>query len=145
MSSHRVVLVREWDSQHTGSGCCGRLGGLDSEVGAAADYAHNRCRMEEMGSVYRALRREFSDDDVVDIQIVDPRNTAWLLPAIWRDARRHGCSRSQAWRSVCAATAPSAVICDGNVLFSGDTPTPDEAVDAVLDALANDVPPGHTA
>jgi hypothetical protein len=28
------------------------------------------------------------------------------------------------------------VVCDGRVLFSGDAPSADEAVDAVLDALA---------
>jgi hypothetical protein len=28
MSKHRIILVREWDSQLTGSGRCARLGGL---------------------------------------------------------------------------------------------------------------------
>lgn len=88
-----------------------------------------------MGSVYRALRGTF-DRDAVDIQIADPRNTFWLVPAVWRDARRHGQSLSQAWRSTRRATAPAAVVCDGRVLFSGDAPSADEAVDAVLDEFA---------
>ena len=130
---HRVVLVREWDEQHSGSGCCGRLGGM-GELGGAVDYAATRATMERMGEVYRALRRELGSG-AVDIQVVDPRNTAWLVPVVYRDARRIGLSRRVAWRNVFAATSPSAVVCDGEVLFRGEPPSPDAAVDAVLRAL----------
>lgn len=131
---HRVILVREWDSQHTGSGCCGNLGGKHAEIGDGRDFAHCRARMEGMGAVYRALRSEFGDR--IEIEIVDPRNTAWLVPAIWRDARRHGAGVMDAFRALRAGTANGAIVCDGRVLSTGEPPLPDDAVDAVLDALA---------
>lgn len=127
---HRVLLVREWDSQHSGSGCCGRLGGADSDVGGAASFARNRCEMEAMGEVYRALR-PLLDREQVDLQVVDPRNSVWLIPSIWRDARRRGMSRGDAWTQVKRGVSWTSIVVDGRVLFSGGVPGPDEAVEAV--------------
>lgn len=131
---HRILLVREWDSQTTGSGCCGRLGGHDAEIGGG-EFHHNRCEMEAMGAVYRALRAELRPENV-DVQVVDPRNMLWLVPTIWRDARRGGASRGEAARALARGVSYSAVIVDGRILFSGHVPPPDEAVDAVFAALA---------
>ncbi|WP_244231191.1 hypothetical protein [Saccharomonospora piscinae] len=61
--------------------------------------------------------------------MVDPRNTAWLLPAVWRDARRRGLSRRAALKQVNAATQACAVLCDGLVL--GCSAEPEGAVAAV--------------
>ena len=130
----RVVLVRQWDSQHTGSGCCGGFGGTDGELGCDAEFADARALMERMGAVYRALRAELGD--AVDVEVVDPRNTAWLVPALWRDARRAGGSRADAWRTVRRGSADGAVVADGRVLSTGEPPSPDAVVDAVLEVLA---------
>ena len=113
---HRVILVREWDSQHTGSGCCGNLGGDDAEVGAGG-WSHSRDLMERMGALYRELRSAYPD---VEVEIADPRNTFWLLPAIWRDARRVGRTRAEAWQAVRAGTANGAVVVDGAVVDRAD-------------------------
>ncbi|WP_007024916.1 hypothetical protein [Saccharomonospora iraqiensis] len=118
MARHRVVLVRQWDRQMGGSGCCGRLDG--DLVGAlrgddTGPYVHSRADMERMGAVYRALRARF-DEDEVELTVVDPRNTAWILPAVWRDARRRGLSRRAALTQVNAATRARAVVCDGLAL-----------------------------
>ena len=59
---HRVLLVREWDWQNTGSGCCGRVGG-GHEFCDAADFARSRQEMVRVGSVYEALREAFGDDE----------------------------------------------------------------------------------
>jgi hypothetical protein len=133
---HRVLLVREWDGQMGGSGCCGRLG--SDVVGALHDhadepYAHTRADMERMGAVYRALRERF-DEDEVEITVADPRNTVWLLPAVWHDARRRGLAVPAALRQVNAATAACAVTCDGVVVATD--PEPGEAVAAVEADLA---------
>ncbi|MQA03816.1 MAG: hypothetical protein GEV07_14195 [Streptosporangiales bacterium] len=115
---HRVLLVREWDEQLSGSGCCGRLG---SEVTSVIDgdgedpYACVRGDMERVGEVYRALRDRF-DEDELEVTVVDPRNTVALLPAIWRDARRRGMSVTATLRQLNAATAACAVVVDGKVL-----------------------------
>jgi hypothetical protein len=136
MGRHRVVLVREWDRQVGGSGCCGRLGGdALGTVGMFDDdpYAHARADMTRMGAAYLALRERF-DEDQVEVVVADPRNSAWLLPAVWRDARRRGLSVGAALRQVNAATAACALVCDGQVLLTG--PTPEQAVAAVAADLA---------
>jgi hypothetical protein len=133
-TTHRVVLVREWDAQHTGSGCCGRLGGCNDELGDPSTFRHNRDEMEAMGAVYRALKRELRD--AVEVVVVDPRNTAWLVPSVYRDARRSGRTRGEAVREVCRAVSYTSVVVDGHVLFRGHVPDPDTAVDAILAELA---------
>ncbi|HUH08447.1 MAG TPA: hypothetical protein VML96_11680 [Egibacteraceae bacterium] len=132
---HRVLLVREWDAQASGSGCCGRLGGIGHELGETETYAHTRCRMEEMGRVYRAIVSEFDEADVT-VEVVDPRNMIWLLPSIWRDARRRGMSVTEALRQVFRGTSTAAVVADGKVLFAGEAPDPAEAVEAIRAELA---------
>jgi hypothetical protein len=121
---HRVLLVREWDQQVGGSGCCGRLN--SSVVDAlcettASPYEHARRDMQATGRVYTALRERFPDDEV-EITVVDPRNTMWLLPAVWRDASRRGLPVLQRLRQVARATAPCTLVCDGLVLASDATP-----------------------
>lgn len=134
VSRPRVLLVREWDSQHSGSGCCGRLGGEACDVGDASTYAHTRHQMEEMGEIYRALRQEFGDR--IDVTVVDPRNTIWIVPSIYRDARRAGASRRQAAHAVRRGVSYAAVVVDGRVVSDGHVPTPATVVAAVRDVLA---------
>lgn len=135
MRRHRIVLVREWDRQMGGSGCCGRLSsdvlgtGAPGGPGGAEDpYAHARTDMNRMGEVYRVLRERFHPEDV-EIEVADPRNTAWLLPAVWHDARRRGLPVIAALRQVNRATAACALVCDGVVLLTD--PAPEQAVAAV--------------
>ncbi|WP_235999127.1 hypothetical protein [Qaidamihabitans albus] len=121
---HRVLLVRQWDVQMGGSGCCGRLGSdAVCTLNDATDdpYGHARPDMERAGAVYRALRERYPEDEL-ELTVVDPRNTAWVLPAVWRDARRRGLSVRSALRQVNAATAACAVVCDGVVLTRGAEP-----------------------
>lgn len=133
MWRHRVLLVREWDSQTSGSGCCGRLGGADCDVGDPGTYRHNRVEMERMGAVYRALRDELGP--TADITVVDPRNMIWLLPALYRDGRARGFGPGRIWREMRRGVSYNAVIVDGCTLFAGHVPDPEEAVSAVLAEL----------
>jgi hypothetical protein len=129
---HRVLLVRQWDQQVGGSGCCGRFSSVSAQSLCATGedpYAHARADMEVMGAVYRTVRRRYSDDEV-EVTVVDPRNTAWLLPAIWRDARRRGLGRLAALRQMHRGTSPCAVVCDGLVVAT-DVTDPERAVAAI--------------
>lgn len=131
------MLVRQWDQQVGGSGCCGRLSSTAAEslCHAGEDpYAMARADMRAMGEVYRALRERF-DEDELEITVVDPRNTTWLLPSMWRQARRRGLSVRETLRQVNLATSPRAVVCDGLVVAT-DPASADEAVAAVLADLA---------
>jgi hypothetical protein len=140
---HRVLLVREWDSQTSGSGCCGRLGGVNCAIGDAETYRHTRIEMERMGAVYRALRDELGD--AVEITVVDPRNMIWLVPALWRDGRARGFGTGRIWREVRRGVSYNAVIANGRTLFAGHVPEPQQAVDAVLAELAASTAAGHDA
>ncbi|HZY65199.1 MAG: hypothetical protein M3N10_05385 [Actinomycetota bacterium] len=134
---HRIILVREWDSQTSSSGCCGKLGGEQTELGDPDTFKHNREEMEKMGRVYRALREDLFDEEV-EMTVVDPRNMVWLIPSVLKDARRRGLSISETFKQINKGVSYNAVILDGKVLFSGHIPEPDEAVSTVrseLDAL----------
>jgi hypothetical protein len=133
VAAHRVLLIREWDQQTTGSGCCGRLEGGGAELSAVEEFARTRADMEAMGAVYRALRAELP---AIDVQIVDPRNITFLLPGLLGDARRHGLTWREAWSELRRGSGQGAIIVDGRVVSSGAIPAPDEAVDLVLRALA---------
>ncbi|MGB3684169.1 MAG: hypothetical protein WA990_16950 [Rubrobacteraceae bacterium] len=132
--THRIILVREWDSQTAASGCCGRLGGTETELGDSDTYRHNRDEMEKMGAVYRALREDLFDEEV-EMTVVDPRNMVWLIPSVLKDARRRGFSIRETFKQINRGVSYNAVILDGKVLFSGHVPTPEEAVSAIRSEL----------
>ena len=137
--THRIILVREWDAQVAASGCCGRLGGQDTELGDAETFAANRCEMEAMGEVYRALRSELFDEDA-EIAVVDPRNAVWLVPAIFKDARRRGLGLMESWDNLRRGVSYTAIIVDGKTLFSGRIPPVEDAVAAVKKELGEAEP-----
>ena len=132
--AHRILLVREWDSQTSGSGCCGRLGGADCDVGHPDTFAHSRTLMQVMGSIYRALRSELPRDRV-DITVVDPRNMIWLIPAIIADGRRRGLQAGDVWRQVRGGVRNGAIVVDGRALYAHDYSEQHDAVGAVLREL----------
>ncbi|CAN5347429.1 hypothetical protein BH24ACT19_BH24ACT19_00580 [soil metagenome] len=131
---HRIILVREWDAQLAASGCCGRLGGENSELGDAGTFAANRSEMEAMGEVYRALRAELFDEDA-EITVVDPRNMVWLVPALLKDARRRGLSLRGVWSQLRRGVSYTSIIVDGKTLFNGRIPKVEDAVAAVKKEL----------
>jgi hypothetical protein len=134
MGTHRLILVREWDAQHTGSGCCGKVGG-GNELCDRDDFRRSREEMERVGAIYQALYETFGDE--LDLTVVDPRNTMWLLPTVYRDARRRGLRAGKAIRTMALSTANGAIVLDGKVLFDGKLPpSPVEAVAAVRAELA---------
>jgi hypothetical protein len=136
---HRIILVREWDAQVAASGCCGRLGGENTELGNTETFAANRREMEAMGEVYRALRTELFDE-AAEITVVDPRNMVWLVPTILKDARRRGFGLKEVWAQLRRGVSYNAIIVDGKVLFSGRIPPPEDAVTAVKKELAETEP-----
>ncbi len=132
--THRIILVREWDTQLAASGCCGRLGGQNTELGDTKTFAANRSEMEAMGEVYRALRAELFDEDA-EITVVDPRNMVWLVPTLLKDARRRGLGLQETWSQLRRGVSYTSIIVDGKVLFNGRTPSVEEAVAAVKKEL----------
>jgi hypothetical protein len=136
---HRIILVREWDAQLAASGCCGRLGGENSELGDKDTFAANRFEMEAMGEVYRALRAELFDEDA-EITVVDPRNMVWLVPTLLKDARRRGLGIKDTWENLRRGVSYTAVVVDGKTLFSGRIPPVEDAVAAVKQEIEQSEP-----
>lgn len=130
---HHVVLVRQWDQQMSGSGCCGRLGGLNDELSDPIDFAPQRIDMEEMGVIYRRLRAELGED--VELTVVDPRNIVWLVPRLLRDGHARGLRGAALWREVRRGTSSMAVVVDGLAVAWGDLPGPDEVLARVMAQL----------
>jgi len=83
-----VILIREWESQMSSSGCCGRLGGDFLEQRGERCFPERRAAMEAMGPLYRDLRSRYGDD--LEITVVDPRNLISVLALLVRDTRAHG-------------------------------------------------------
>ena len=132
--AHLVLLVRDWDEQTTGSGCCGRLGTSTSELGCATDFAPARELMEQMGAIYRALRTELPRE-YCDIQVVDARNITFLYPSLYLSARRRGLRRREAFSAVARGVRQGAIIVNGVTVSAGGPPPVDVAVDLVLRSL----------
>jgi hypothetical protein len=118
----------------SGSGCCGRLGGIGNDLGREEDFAPARAGMEAMGAVYRALRADLPEDEV-ELTVVDPRNTIWLIPRIVRDARRRGVRGAALWGEVRRGTANGAVVVDGRAVCTGELPPPAEVLARVRAAI----------
>lgn len=131
-AGHQLLLVREQDAQHSGSGCCGRLGEAHTRFGGAADYGHTRAVMDQLGVVYRELAEHMPELELI---VVDPRNTLWLYPALWRAARYRGAGVFATLRALARAAAPAAVVLDGETLFSGQLPEPERIVATVTARL----------
>ena len=78
-----VLLVREWETQMSSSGCCGRLEGDFLQRGGERCFPERRAAMEAMGPLYRDLRARYGTE--VDINVLDPRSLVSLFALLFRD------------------------------------------------------------
>ena len=77
-----VILIREWEAQLSGSGCCGRVEGDFLTREGEPVFRERRACMEAMAPLSRTLRERFGD--AIELQVVDPRN-AFLIFLLLRD------------------------------------------------------------
>jgi hypothetical protein len=118
-----VLLIREWETQMSSSGCCGRLEGDFLSRGDERCFPERRARMEAMGPLYLALRAEFGEH--VDVHVVDPRSLPTLLGLLLRDWRAHGVGAGDALRTLFGLPV-SGVIVNGRLVAKGRWPDLDE-------------------
>jgi hypothetical protein len=135
MTRHRVLLVRPWDSARAGSGCCaGGTGGICVEGWHEDPEAvRDRASREPLGEFYRAIRAGLPAE--VDVEIVDPHNTLFLLPAVVRDGRQRGLRWRTALREALRSQGYAAIIVDGRRISDGGLPTPEQALHLIREAL----------
>jgi hypothetical protein len=137
MSSHRVLLVRPWDSARAGSGCCaGGTGGVCVEGWHTdPEWVRDRTSRQPLGEVYRVVRAGLPPQ--VDVEIVDPHNSLFLLPAVLRDGRQRGLRWRDAVREMIRGSGYAAIIVDGRRVHDGELPEPERALRLIQDALSS--------
>lgn len=117
-----VLLIREWEGQTSGSGCCGRLEGDLPFCEQQTLAPERRAVMERMGPLYQALRKRFGSS--IELEVVDPRNVS-LLFLLVRDFRRYGVGFGSALRTL-ARIPVQAVVVNGRIVARGEWPDPEE-------------------
>lgn len=116
-----ILLIREWEGQTSGSGCCGRLEG-DLPFCQTQTFApERRSVMERMGPLYVELKRRFGD--TAEIDVVDPRNVS-LLFFLVRDFWRYRVGFGDALRTL-AKIPIQAVVVNGRIVARGEWPDVD--------------------
>nr|MDT0659934.1 hypothetical protein [Micromonospora sp. DSM 115978] len=137
MARQRVLLIRPWDAARGGAGCCAGATDLCVEDGHEDPaLARQRTGERPLGDLYLAVRAGLPPE--VEVEIVDPQNTLFLLPAVLRDGRRN---RRPWWgllRDLTRASGYSAIIVNGRVVSDADPPDPAGALRLIRRALAAD-------
>lgn len=119
-----VLLIREWEAQMSGSGCCGRLEGDFLLCDGQSFAPERRAVMERMGPLYLGLRERLGNS--VEIEVVDPRNVS-LLFLLLRDFHRYGVGLAEAFRTL-ARIPVQAVVVNGRLVSRGEWPEVEEIV-----------------
>jgi hypothetical protein len=117
-----VLLIREWEGQTSGSGCCGRLEGDLPFCEQQTLAPERRAVMERMGPLYQSLRRRFGPS--IELEVVDPRNVSLLFLLI-RDFWRYRVGFGTALRTI-SRIPIQAVVLNGRIVARGQWPDPDE-------------------
>jgi hypothetical protein len=125
---HHLILVREMEAQMSG---CGRLEGAAMER-YSADFPERRETMSRIGAIYRAARARFGNQ--LEITLLDPRNFIAFVPLVIRDAVRFGVPVGTALRALGSSSLATGVL-DGQMIFSGIAPTPDEVIEMIESRL----------
>lgn len=135
MKRPSVILIREWEEQLSGSGCCGRVEGdfLNREREPA--FRERRACMEAMAPLSRALREKFGD--TIELQVVDPRNS-FLVFLLLRDFWAFRVGFVEALKTI-GRLPIQAVVVNGRLISRGEWPDPPEVVRILEEAISEGV------
>ena len=127
-----VILIREWEAQLSGSGCCGRLEGDFLTRQGEPVFRERRACMEAMAPLSRTLRERFGD--AIELQVVDPRNPA-LAFLLLRDFWAFRVGLVEALKTI-GRLPIQAVVLNGRLLSRGEWPDPLEVVEILEEAIS---------
>ncbi len=127
-----VILIREWEEQLSGSGCCGRVEGDFLTSKGEPIFRERRACMEAMAPLSRALRERFGD--TIELQVVDPRNS-FLVFLLLRDFWAFRVGLVEALKTI-GRIPIQAVIVNGRLLSRGEWPDPIEVVQILEEAIS---------
>ncbi len=129
-----VILIREWEGQLTGSGCCGRVGGDFLTREGEPVFRERRACMEAMAPLSRTLRERFGD--AIELEVVDPRNT-FLVFLLLRDFWAFRVGFVEALKTI-GRLPIQAVVVNGRLISRGEWPDPLEVVQILEEAISAD-------
>ena len=130
-----VILVREWEEQLTGSGCCGRVEGDFLTHRGESTFRERRACMVAMGPLSRTLRERFGD--AIELQVLDPRNPA-LMFLLLRDFWAFRVGLVEALKTI-GRLPVQAVVVNGRLVARGEWPDPSEVVEILEQAMSGEV------
>ncbi len=127
-----VILIREWEAQLSGSGCCGRVEGDFLAREGEPVFRERRACMEAMAPLSRTLRERFGD--AIELQVVDPRNPVLVL-LLLRDFWAFRVGLVEALKTI-GGLPIQAVVLNGQLLSRGEWPDPLEVVEILEEAIS---------
>ena len=131
-----VILIREWEEQITGSGCCGRVAGDFLAREGEPAFRERRACMEAMGPLSRTLRERFGE--AIELQVVDPRNPL-LAILLLRDFWAFRVGLVEALKTI-GGLPIQAVVVNGRLRSRGEWPNPLEVVQILEEVISAGVP-----
>ncbi len=133
-----VILIREWEEQLSGSGCCGRVEGDFLAHKGEPTFRERRACMEGMAPLSRTLRERFGD--AIELEVVDPRNS-FLLFLILRDCWAFRVGFVEALKTI-GRLPVQAVVVNGRLIARGEWPDPADVIRILEEAMsAEDLQP----
>ncbi|MFQ5770012.1 MAG: hypothetical protein ACE5HX_05715 [bacterium] len=116
-----IILIRETEAQMTGSGCCGKLEGDNSQFCGNYIFEEKRKIKEEMGGIAQALHQQFGDG--IEMVVVDPRNQLYLYPKILKDIWTYRPTLKSALKGIFMIISVPSIIINGEICYSKKLPT----------------------
>jgi len=130
----RVLIIRENAETLSCSDCAGSLEGIDAFGSREVpDYSSIRQVMNETGALYRALRERFADQ--IELDVVDPRNVPYLIPALVADYRRYRPPLRTFLKTLFLGITPASIIINGVARYKNDLPSAETLVADVRECL----------
>jgi hypothetical protein len=127
-----VILIREWEEQISGSGCCGRVEGDFLTREGEPTFRERRAGMEAMAPLSRTLRERFGE--AIELQVVDPRNS-FLVFLLLRDFWAFRVGLVESLKTI-GGLPIQAVVVNGRLISRGEWPDPLEVVQILEEAIA---------
>lgn len=111
-----VIIIREQDELV--AACCVPFDGeFVREVGKVDLFMDTSQIIHTTGELYQKLKKEYGDS--INVDVVDPRNQAYLFPRLIKDIFRYRLSVRQGLKTIFALRSP-AVVCNGRLIMSGN-------------------------
>ena len=132
-----VILIREWEQQLSGSGCCGRVEGYFLSRDGQSAFPERRACMDAMGPLYLALRDRFGDE--LELHVVDPRNSLSMIFLLLRDFWAFRVGVGDALKTISRLSIQASVV-NGRLVSHGEWPDPMEVIRIIEEAISETAP-----